>query len=226
MKQVVKKFFSIISGVGVIFQKLLKPSKSFAGSRNYWEKRYNKGRNSGDGSYGVLAEFKAEIINDFVLDEDIKTVMEYGCGDGNQLRLAEYPGYTGLDVSSKAVSICRETFINDKNKVFKNIDDYSDETAELTLSLDVIYHLVEDDVFNEYMQRLFNSATRFVIIYASDTEANQEGQAGHVRHRRFTKWVEDMQPDWRLFKQIPNKYPYNQETGVGSLADFFIYDKT
>ena len=35
-------------------------------SKNYWEKRYLKGGDSGDGSYGKLAEFKAKIMNRFV----------------------------------------------------------------------------------------------------------------------------------------------------------------
>jgi hypothetical protein len=34
--------------------------------------------------------------------------------------------------------------------------------AELGLSLEVIFHLVEDDVFDVYMRHLFASATRFV----------------------------------------------------------------
>lgn len=35
-------------------------------SKNYWENRYKSGGNSGAGSYSNLAEFKAEIINEFV----------------------------------------------------------------------------------------------------------------------------------------------------------------
>ena len=33
-------------------------------SKDYWEKRYSKGGNSGAGSYNNLALFKASIIND------------------------------------------------------------------------------------------------------------------------------------------------------------------
>ena len=34
----------------------------FPGSQNYWRKRYAMGGNSGKGSYGKSAEFKAEIL--------------------------------------------------------------------------------------------------------------------------------------------------------------------
>src|SRR5437899_4317923 len=58
--------------------------------------------NSGLGSYDKLAEFKAEVLNGFVKENTIKSVIEYGCGDGNQLKFAEYPSYLGFDVSVKA----------------------------------------------------------------------------------------------------------------------------
>ena len=35
-------------------------------SKEYWEKRYLSKNNSGAGSYGHLAEFKSEIINEFL----------------------------------------------------------------------------------------------------------------------------------------------------------------
>ena len=38
---------------------------------DYWEARYAAGGNSGKGSGGVFAEFKAEIVNTFVREHDI-----------------------------------------------------------------------------------------------------------------------------------------------------------
>lgn len=78
----------------------------FTNSKSYWESRYQKGGNSGFGSYGRLAKFKAEVLNDFVAKNSIQSVMEFGCGDGNQLKLAVYPKYIGLDVSPKAIKRC------------------------------------------------------------------------------------------------------------------------
>jgi len=42
---------------------------------NYWENRYKNNGNSGAGSYGRLAEFKAEIINKFIADKNINSVI-------------------------------------------------------------------------------------------------------------------------------------------------------
>ena len=85
----------------------------FPGSAEYWERRYRGGGNSGDGSYGGLADFKAEIINVFVEENGIDTVVELGCGDGNQLGLMDVPQYTGYDISKTAVEMCAKMYAND-----------------------------------------------------------------------------------------------------------------
>jgi SAM-dependent methyltransferase len=200
--------------------------KRFFGSQSYWEERYAKGGSSGVGSYGKFAEFKAEVINAFVAQRDVRSVIEFGCGDGNQLALAQYPEYFGLDVSEVAVDLCRKRFASDPSKRFALMRCYAGERADLALSLDVIYHLVEDDVFEDYIRMLFAAAGRYVIVYSSDTEDAAARGAAHVRHRNFSKWIERNLPEWRLLESIPNRYPYRGDYREGSFADFFIYGKT
>ena len=154
--------------LGRLLRKMYLSISPFPGSASYWNKRYLSGGNSGVGSYGKFAEFKAGVLNDFVRENSVKSVIEYGCGDGNQLKRADYPQYIGFDVSPAAIAKCRSLFADDCTKQFRLVSEYAGDTAELTLSLDVIYHLVEDDVFDSYMRRLFGSATRFVIIYLSN----------------------------------------------------------
>lgn len=96
-------------------------NKKFPGSKEYWEKRYREGGTSGSGSYGKLGEFKAEVINSFIEEQGIKSVIDFGCGDGNQLSVFQLPActtYIGLDVSKTAIRRCIERFKNDKNKSF------------------------------------------------------------------------------------------------------------
>lgn len=201
-------------------------SKPFTGSSEYWENRYASGGNSGVGSYDKFAEFKAAILNDFVVKHDIKSVIEFGCGDGNQLLLANYSAYIGLDVSPTIIASCTARFLSDARKTFKLMSAYGEETADLSLSLDVIYHLVEDEVFENYMRTLFKAANRYVIIYASDSEDNTGyEETYHVRHRKFTKWIEDNISNHKLIQYIPNKYPYKVGYKTGTFADFYIYEQ-
>ncbi|MBM9612699.1 hypothetical protein JWJ90_00195 [Desulfobulbus rhabdoformis] len=226
LKEVIKNIPVVGPVARSIYRTWINPPKPFQGSENYWKNRYEGGGDSGDGSYNQLAEFKAEILNTFVFENGVTSVIEYGCGDGNQLGLALYPKYIGFDVSPKATSMCSRRFIDDETKNFKLMEEYSGETAEVTLSLDVIYHLVEDSIFADYMNRLFDSSERFVVIYSSNSDENPDDTAApHVRHRNFTKWITDNTTEWKLLKYIPNKYPFNGNTKKGSFADFYIYSK-
>src|SRR5262245_35280817 len=173
MKRFIKGLPMVGGFITNMYWDLRRPRRApelFQGTRKYWQDRYAGGGDSGVGSYGKFAEFKAGIINGFVRDNDIRSIIEFGCGDGNQLQSALYEAYLGLDVSIHAITSCRKKFEFDRSKSFLLIDDYAGETAPLGLSLDVIYHLVEDDVFDKYMRLLFDASTEYVIIYSSNTD--------------------------------------------------------
>lgn len=196
---------------------------TFEGSQDYWERRYRAGSRSGRGSYGPISEFKAETINSFVHRHCIRSVVEFGCGDGNQLGLATYPLYLGLDVSKTAIDLCRERFHGDDTKSFlwydpgRTINIGNFLQGELTLSLDVLYHLVEDGIYRRYLRDLFSTSRRFVIIYSSDSDDGSTAQ--HVRRRRFTLDVERDFTDFRPIDRIDNRYPEQ------SFSSFFIYER-
>jgi hypothetical protein len=207
-----------------MFARRKKP-EPFPGSTAYWEKRYLAGGNSGVGSYGFFAEFKADILNKFVAEHHVQTVIELGCGDGNQLRLAKYPMYVGFDISSTVILRCKELYESDDKKSFRLISEYNDDKADLALSLDVIYHLVEDSIFESYMPMLFGASQRYVIIYSSDFEDNRGYEGTYIRHRKFTRWIQENLQNWKLVEHIPNRYPYRGDYRTGSWAEFFIYEK-
>ncbi len=197
----------------------------FRDSASYWQNRYEKGGSSGPGSSGALAAFKAEVLNDFVAREGVASVLELGCGDGRQLALAKYPRYTGIDISPRALALCRERFAADASKEFRLLANLGDARAEMTMSLDVIYHLVEDSVFAEHMAALFDRADRYVAIYSSDTDDNRDIQGPHIRHRHFSTWIAANRPDWVLKERIKNRLPYEGDSIGASFADFFFYAK-
>lgn len=199
-------------------------------SVRYWEKRYSAGGTSGAGSYGRLAKFKADVINTFVREHDVETVIDLGCGDGNQLKFADYPAYHGLDVSETAIQRCRKLFADDDSKRFSlyipdrfSLDDPA-HSAELALSLDVIYHLLEDHVFDTYMRHLFGVAEKYVIIYSNDSGENPSHLSPHLRFRKFSDWINDHAPSWKLIDRIENPYPLAENPGEESFCDFFIYE--
>jgi hypothetical protein len=196
-------------------------------SPDYWEKRYKRGLDSGAGSYGRLADFKARFLNQFVKEQDVKTVLELGVGDGHQLSLASYPNYCGIDVSETAIKLCRTRFAGDATKVFFTSDEDDKRTAELAMSLDVLYHLVEQSIFDRYLNDLFSRATRFVIIYAANRDDNPYFDVKHVKFRQFTTWVETHCKDWQLDSMTKNEHPYDPKNpDETSFADFYVFRKS
>ena len=192
-------------------------------SIQYWEARYRANGTSGAGSVGRLARFKAGVVNRFIADNLVTSMIDLGCGDGSQLALFDVPDdYTGVDAAPSAVAACAEKF---PARRFVSLDAIEPvPPAELTLSLDVIYHLTEDAVFAAYIATLFAKATRFVLVYASNTEASWP--SAHVRHRRFTDHVAIVAPGWRLLAHMPNPYPFDpRQPDETSFADFFIYGR-
>jgi hypothetical protein len=193
-------------------------------SKDYWEKRYAKGETSGAGSYGDLARYKAEIVNAFVEENNIHRVIEFGCGDGHQMSHFRIPEYVGLDVSRTIIERCRETFRGDPTKRFFLYDNTPlisnpmIRQAELTLSVDVLYHLVEDDVFLAYIDNLFGQSDKYVLIYSTNFDKSHESP--HQRDRKFTPTIQERMDDFELLEMIVNPHK-----GSDTMSDWFIYKK-
>ena len=200
----------------------LRRRTAFPGSAEYWRQRYASGANSGPGSYGKFAEFKARVLNAFFDEQAVQSVVEFGSGDGNQTSLLVVPDYLGVDISPDAIALCRQRFLGAPGRRFVLAEAYRGERAECSLSLDVIYHLVEDAAFEAYMRQLFAAATRFVVVYSSNRPAD-ETDGAHVRHRRYTDWVRAHEPGWVLWRTVPNEHPYQGDYRTGSFADFCIF---
>lgn len=197
----------------------------FIGSKTYWENRYVQEGNSGSGSYGRLALYKAKFLNQFVEKNTIDKVIEFGSGDGHQLTLANYQEYIGFDVSQKAINVCNALFKEDDSKTFLVVteENLKEQQAPLTLSLDVIYHLIEYAVYTTYMETLFNASNRYVIIYASNYDKRI---APHVLSRKFTTWVAKNKKEWGLVLHEKNPYPFDpNDPDNTSIADFYVYEK-
>ena len=189
-------------------------------SDNYWENRYRLNLNSGSGSYGRLAIFKSNVINEIIQDYQIKNIVELGVGDGNNLKLYKgFDSYTGFDVSRTIIEKNKKKF---KSEIYKFyvLNEEKVPKCELIMSLDVIYHLIEDKVYKSHLNDLFTNATNLVLIYSSNFDGKK---FRHVKHRRFSN---DIPNNFTLIKKINNDFqasPNDPENT--SIADFYLYKK-
>lgn len=194
-------------------------------SSQYWEERYKADGNSGSGSYGRLSTFKIEFLNAFISEHRIESMLDLGCGDGNQIRDLVDVRYVGVDVSETIVKKCEALYGTDSSWSFYVYDNdvWQSQKYALSLSLDVIFHLVEDSVFDQYMHDLFDHATQFVIVYASNYDRNMPFV--HVRHRKYMRWCEENLDGWSLKSIILNPFPYESDESSESVSDFYVFEK-
>lgn len=161
----------------------------------YWERRYANGGNSGKGSRGKTARAKGRFINSVINTNRVKSVIDWGCGDGKVLSYVK-PGVdlVGVDVSKTVIDRVSAKFPDWRFFV----DDAPGVKCDLAMSLDVLFHLPDDEDFYAYLDRLFGSARKLVLIYSTDHDTPLMGH--HLRRRRFTPVVSERHPRWKLVK--------------------------
>lgn len=187
-------------------------------SGKYWEKRYYLWWNSWEGSYNKNAEYKATILNNIIKEYNISNLIEFWCWDGNNLKYYNIQNYTWFDVSETAIKICIEKYINDSNKTFiyyiPGLFKAWWLKLELVISFEVIFHLIEDEVYEKYINDLFNSSKKYVLILSTNKK-DKSSNASHYKDRIFTN---DIPKNFKLIKKI--------DSVVETLwSDFFLYEK-
>lgn len=188
-------------------------------STKYWEERYVNGGNSGNGSYGFLAEYKRDFLNQFIVENNINSLLEYGCGDGNQLSMINCDRIIGVDVSKTAIDTCKKMLPNSEF-ITINKGEFPKIKTDLLLSLDVIYHLIEDDVYNEYIENIVNHRSEYLIIYSANFE-DDGNFSKHVKPRNFTK-NHTLNKTYKLEIIVKNKYK-STDHNTGSFSDWYIF---
>lgn len=187
----------------------------------YWDRRYRDGRTSGAGSEGADAAYKAAYLSKFIADHDVKTIVDWGCGDGQVLELVEFPAqtqYLGVDISPTIVMRMRAKNLGPRC-LFHTVDSFANGTRtqlELALSFDVLFHFPDDTEYDAYLEQLFSSATRYVLIYSTDVD--DDPPARHVRHREVTRDIRSRYPHWTLTSAERPLRP--------GVASFFLYERT
>jgi 2-polyprenyl-3-methyl-5-hydroxy-6-metoxy-1,4-benzoquinol methylase len=191
-------------------------------STSYWVERYANGGTSGAGSTGRLNNFKSEFLNSIIEKYKIKSVLDFGCGQGAILEFLEIDNYLGFDPSKDAINTLKEKYLLDTSKVFEfNLQHL--EMKELAISFDVIFHLIEDAVYEDYMRSLFSLSAQYVLIYSSNSNRTdpEYATAPHVKHRIFEEAVPIY---FKLLEHHKNLFPYQANNpNETSWSEFFLY---
>lgn len=171
--------------------------------QNYWNNEYSLSHGSGLGSTGAMLDHKIEFLNKFFKDHNIKTVIDFGCGDGKLMKnlKIEDEDYIGIDISEVAVEICerirpKAQFIDIAFPEFE-----PKFKADCCICIDVLFHIIDDIELELTLKKIFEYATRFVILYTFNQE--RENERPHVKSRIITQIVERLKLKYKVLEKIP-----------------------
>ena len=136
---------------------------------NYWESRYAAGARGGGGPIpsGKEATWVNEAITKSIRDVHCETVLDVGCG--TMVRWEKLPippsGYTGCDVSNKAIQIAQKKFPK-ANFFVADLTKDSIPQADTVIAIDVLPHIKEHH-FKDVVTKIFRAARKTVIVKTS-----------------------------------------------------------
>ena len=216
--------------------------------QNYWDGRYiNAEENhellkiqdpmrmyahgSGLGSRGALREMKALFVNFQVAFNCISSILDVGCGDGYQQQLLKVEEYTGTDFSSKAIEYCRK-YHQSNGRTFEHIDEVKQDnkTFDMTISLDVIMHILDINALIEHIDLLDKKSNKFILIYSSNFSHSMHEKFTSMRSWDIISTMSLLRPEYKQVAYQRNLLPWtkhlSEEKAMGrSVCDFFVYEK-
>jgi SAM-dependent methyltransferase len=152
---------------------------------NIYQKQF-WGKDSGCGSDPKNAKEWISLINNFIKEKEIKSVLDLGCGDwriGKELNL-DNVNYTGVDVSSVIINKIKHNEKDNIKFVNHDIESFDIPKVDLVLLKDVLQHLALDST-KKILDKVSNNAKYVLIsndfnknnIYGNKT--NYEIKSGH-----------------------------------------------
>lgn len=169
----------------------------------YWNTRYMNGGNSGAGSDGLERNFKIEQLRKL---ENVDSIIDIGCGDFRTgelvTKIFPFARYLGVDISRNIIDKCikRAEELNLRKRYnFQTINTYDfKDNAELVLCLDVLFHQLDDEQYNDLIGKLKKSYTKYLVLTEYNHHQAGKDNGKDIKHRIF--YPEDIADEWTTYK--------------------------
>ncbi|MDE2589896.1 MAG: class I SAM-dependent methyltransferase [Patescibacteria group bacterium] len=147
-------------------------------------------------------------INEAIKDLDIKSVLEIGCGLGNNLKNFKGMKVTGIDLSEHAIKIARERFPNFSFYVGNILKIPLQETFDLVFTSGVVEHITPN-ILDQAFEEMFRVSNRYIL----NVEAYDKTEHEIKWHRGDNEfWTVHMAERWQRFNvKILSDYDIHKE---------------
>ncbi|MDC7784323.1 hypothetical protein PQJ75_06685 [Rhodoplanes sp. TEM] len=117
-------------------------------NRAFWSRRYTTAPwlGSGPGSRGIAAWYKRAIVERVIVERDVRSVLDVGCGDlcwidpKDNVLDARNIRYMGLDIAAPVVALGQARFPQFEFRVFDLLADDLPDGFDLLICFDVLIH--------------------------------------------------------------------------------------
>ena len=137
--------------------------------------------------YKGMRRIICDLIKKYVYCGKKLVILDAGCGTGiNMEWLAKYGEVYGVDISEDALKFCKKRKLERVEKTSIEQLPFKDDTFDLVLSLDVIYHLdVKDDIaaLKEMKRVLRNEGVMILKVPAGKQSFSEHDKKVYTRER-------------------------------------------
>jgi len=186
-------------------------------NNNIWRSGSGLGSNYSNRNKKLINE-----LNDFIINNNIKYIADYGCGDFEIMKHLNFDNinYKGYDKVDFIINKNKNNYENDKTKFIKTDD--IPEGFDLVIVKDVLQHHTDQDVI-KYLDKLIKNNKYVYCINNYKWKTKPEKHIGEPRninnrYRYFPLYSND-EPLLQFKEYELHKYTYYWK-------EFIIYDKT
>ena len=170
----------------------------------FWDLRYQMypELGSGVGSRGDILEAKKKLLKYVSYGFYDKQIIDVGCGDLELTKDIPYKKYLGLDVSEKALEICKKKK-PEWSFLHTSIEDEAVPEADLIICFDVLIHQSTREDFDRLLNNMIRKAGKRLIIGAYNSKPKYTSAITH-----YYEPVEDLIRKSNKFDEIAKVYEY------------------
>lgn len=169
-------------------------------NQSFWNIRYleNIELGSGVGSRGETAQYKLDIIKNFIENNEHDSVLDIGCGDFEILKNMNFKSqYHGVDVSDVVIKRNSELYpqhkFTSKNFSKTSSDELTEFASDIVLCFDVLIHQHKRDEYEKLVMNIVNMCNSTGLISGYLRKPNTEFSS------KITSWHEPLDETLQRF---------------------------
>lgn len=171
-------------------------------SKNKWAKLKRTISVSGSGSDIINNKNFIQFLNDFIKDNHVKSVLDFGCGDCNTMSELDFSNikYTGCDIANFPIQMAKTKF--EKHEFKNNITLYQNNNIIINDTYDL---LIVKHVFGHWMDIKSNG------LFGLNCKSNElityflEKNMDKFKYIIINDHIDD-----RISKYFPNNFKYER----------------